>query len=51
MGTNLRAIQALLGHASIRSTERYTQVSGAHIRRTRSPVELLGTKEGRHLLG
>ena len=39
-------IQALLGHASIRTTARYTQVSRRHVGRVQSPLDLLGTKEG-----
>lgn len=42
-GTDVTVIQALLGHKSIRVTERYTHVSLNLIRRTRSPLDLLGT--------
>jgi site-specific recombinase XerD len=45
-GTDIRIIQVLLGHASIRSTARYTQVSAKHIASTKSPLDLLGTKQG-----
>lgn len=40
-GTDLRTLQVLLGHASIRSTARYAQVSPAMIRRTKSPADRL----------
>jgi site-specific recombinase XerD len=40
-GTQLRVIQILLGHSSIRSTTRHAQVSTKLIRRTRSPLDLL----------
>ena len=44
-GTDIRTIQALLGHASIRTTTMYTQVSRQHVGRTKSPLDLLGTQE------
>lgn len=44
-GTDIRIIQVLLGHASIRSTARYTQVSNKLVASTTSPLDLLGTKK------
>jgi integrase/recombinase XerD len=49
-GSDIRTIQVLLGHGSIRTTERYVKVSRAHVGRTKSPLDLLGTKRGK-LLG
>jgi site-specific recombinase XerD len=40
-GTELRIIQVLLGHDSIRSTTRYARVSAGMVAKTRSPLERL----------
>ena len=40
-GTDIRFVQALLGHASIRSTVRYLHVSNAYISHIESPFDVL----------
>ena len=43
-GTDIRVVQALLGHESIRSTAHYTRVTEKLVRETPSPLDLLPQK-------
>ncbi len=40
-GTDLRIIQKLLGHSSIKTTQKYTQISQASIKNIKSPLDNL----------
>jgi len=44
-GTNVRKIQALLGHRSLQTTERYTHLAENYLKETRSPLDRLRGKE------
>lgn len=45
LGTDMRVIQQLLGHANIQTTATYAQVTSAIVKRTKSPLDVLGTPE------
>jgi integrase len=46
-GTDIRIIQALLGHTRIETTARYAAVSPNAIAAVQSPLDRLGEKPGR----
>jgi site-specific recombinase XerD len=46
-GTDLRTVQVLLGHASLRSTATYLHVTAARTQAIRSPLDDVGTPQGR----
>ena len=50
LGTDLRTVQVLLGHKSIRSTVTYLHVSHTRLARVTLPIDALGTDRA-HLLG
>lgn len=44
-GANVRQIQALLGHRSLQTTQRYTHLAQDYLHQTRSPLDRLRSKE------
>lgn len=44
-GVNVRKIQAVLGHRSLHTTERYTHVTENYLHEMRSPLDRLRSKE------
>ncbi len=44
-GANIRKIQALLGHRSLKTTERYTHLTEDYLHQMRSPLDRLRSKE------
>lgn len=48
-GTDLRAVQVLLGHGHIETTTAYLHLSPQRLARVASPLDLLGTPRGRCL--
>lgn len=50
-GSDIRTIQVLLGHGSIKTTARYVQISKKHVEGVKSPLDILGTEKGKKKLG
>lgn len=48
-GTDIRDIQALLGHKSLSTTAHYAKVDSRRISQVKSPLDLLGTEAGKVL--
>jgi site-specific recombinase XerD len=48
-GVDVRSVQVMLGHHSIKSTARYLHVSQARLAALPSPLDLLGTARGSRL--
>jgi integrase/recombinase XerD len=48
-GVDMRTIQLLLGHSSLKSTQRYARVQAEYLRQVKSPFDLLDTPEGQIL--
>jgi site-specific recombinase XerD len=48
-GVNLRTLQAVLGHARLETTLRYLRVLPEHVAGLKSPLDVLGTPEGKLL--
>ena len=46
MGNELCVIQALLGHSSIKTTQRYSRIQAEFLRQIKSPLDVAGTTEG-----
>jgi site-specific recombinase XerD len=49
LGTDVRVIQMLLGHKSIRSTAHYTRVTNRLLAKTKSPIDVLGTPDQKNI--
>jgi site-specific recombinase XerD len=49
LGTDIEAIQRLLGHSSVRTTRRYARVRAEFLRRIKSPLDVVGTPQAEPL--